>query len=186
MTIRIIKAASSFRPARMLAKLGQTAFESTAVMPTDNGFYACRFVADTEISRVFRLARLCGVEPVVPEDDALHVTLAVSEKFPNGSVLRADRGYVKVVAREWETWEGHNGKGYIVLRVESGELHRRNAQMKDAGCVSNFPDYQPHITIAQGKMLTLDELKAANRELDALRPFDILLGPERFNVAAYD
>ena len=45
-------------------------------------------------------------------------------------------------------WDGHDGKGYLVLRLTSHDLAVRHEQYKDLGCTHSFPNYEAHITIA--------------------------------------
>ncbi len=56
-------------------------------------------------------------------------------------------------------WPGHNNKGYLVLQLFSAALFEFHKRFKRAGARSTFPDYRPHITLAEGVKL-VGELEA--------------------------
>ena len=168
-------------PVRMLARLGQIPYLSTENMAPAAGFYACRFVDERSIAAVTYLALMCGITAKPKVDDPYHVTLAFSKTLPQQSVLTVDTKSIDVKAVAWDTWKGHNGKGYVVLRVEADALTERNAAMMKAGCTSNFPEYKPHITVATGEVLSEKLLRTANTRLRSSPPTYITLGTELFH-----
>lgn len=168
-------------PVRMLARMGQIPYLSTEYMDPAGGFYACRFVDERSISAVTYLALMCGITASPKVDDPYHVTLAFSKTLPQQRVLTVDTKSIDVRAASWDTWKGHNGKGYVVLRVESDALTDRNAEMMSAGCTSNFPDYKPHITVVTGEVLSEKHLRTANTRLRSSPPTYITLSTELFH-----
>ena len=183
MAVQIIRSRRGGRvsPVAVLSKLGQTVYPSTSLMPTDQGFYVCRFVAESYREKLRRLVLMCGIEVALPPDNPFHVTVVASPKSFPTSEFSVDRQPLDVRAVAFDSWEGHDGKGYVVLRVESARLSERNAQMIAAGCVSNFAEYNPHITIQVGSMLDATHLRTANtrlRQCEALIP----MGAELFNT----
>lgn len=51
-----------------------------------------------------------------------------------------------VECADW--WEGHDGDGYLGLKLKSQDLITRHEAYKALGCVSTFPDFMPHVTLA--------------------------------------
>ena len=189
MAITIVQAARTRgrreSPVRMLARLGQIPYLSTENMAPAAGFYACRFVDERSIAAVTYLALMCGITAKPKVDDPYHVTLAFSKTLPQQGVLTVDTKSIDVKAVAWDTWKGHNGKGYVVLRVEADALTERNAAMMKAGCTSNFPEYKPHITVVTGEVLSEKRLRTANTRLRSSPPTYITLGTELFHPLEY-
>lgn len=85
----------------------------------------------------------------LPLVDDLHATLIYSKTpakqadLPN--IDKATR--YKAKATELLHWPGHDNEGYIVLKLESEELHDAHQLFRNAGLTPTFPDYKPHITL---------------------------------------
>lgn len=47
-------------------------------------------------------------------------------------------------------WEGHDNKGYLVLKLLCPDLVDRHGEYRAIGARPTFDDYTPHITIADG------------------------------------
>ena len=189
MAIKIIRPNSG--SARVKARLGQTTYTTTLEMPENQGFYASRSVQPgakgTDIVRW--LARKCGVDIMLPDDDPFHVTVVASPKeFPRNALLVRDKRECEVLFAGFDSWKGHNDKGYVVMRVTSRYLSNRNAQMRKAGCVPNFQDYNPHITMQVGNLLDPSDFEQANELASIVLPEfaerfgAIRLDGETFNV----
>ena len=74
-------------------------------------------------------------------------------------------------------WPGHDGSGYVVLRINSRDLAIRHEQYKDLGCKHSFPEFEAHITIADDVAFKPTCLTDLNRVLSALK-FEITFGGE--------
>jgi hypothetical protein len=46
-----------------------------------------------------------------------------------------------------EHWDGHDGDGYVVLKLASESLAAWNRYLIDAGAQHSFPDYSPHLSL---------------------------------------
>lgn len=75
-----------------------------------------------------------------------------------------------------EYWDGHDGDGYLVLKLISRDLMLRNEQYKDLGCKHSFPTYEAHITLAD-KLEKPKCIAEINRMLKNIK-FEFVLGGE--------
>lgn len=119
-------------------------------------------------------ARSAGVKH--PMDPAqLHVTIVYSKTpldwMKVGAAWEAE---IKVPAGGPRVMERFGDKGAIVLAFRSNELEWRHSAAIEAGASTDFPDYQPHITIS---WLDID------LDVDTVEPYqgEIILGPEMFS-----
>jgi phage-related protein (TIGR01555 family) len=111
-----------------------------------------------------------------PMDPAqLHVTIVYSKTpldwMKVGAAWEAE---IKVPAGGPRVMERFGDKGAIVLAFRSNELEWRHSAAIEAGASTDFPDYQPHITISWlDTLLDVDAIEAYQGE--------IVLGPELFS-----
>lgn len=85
-----------------------------------------------------------------------HVTLAYSQQTVSKSAHHNlwAKGFhgstvFKATPSGFTHWPGHDGVGYVVLTLDSPMLKEFNRQLvNDYGLSGNFPDYNPHLTIA--------------------------------------
>lgn len=121
---------------------------------------------------IIKWARAQGF-PTTIEQSALHVTIAYS-KTPIDWMTVGEpwSSEIKIAAGGPRLVEQFAG-GAIVLLFACSELSWRHQQVLDAGGSSDFPDYQPHITISW---------KGDSVDLSAIEPYqgEIILGPETF------
>lgn len=75
-----------------------------------------------------------------------------------------------------EFWDGHDGDGYLVLKLVSRDLALRNEQYKNLGCRHSFPNYEAHITLAD-KLAKPKCIAEINRMLKNIK-FEFTLGGE--------
>jgi hypothetical protein len=109
------------------------------------------FIEVTPTNNTIR--RLCGYfyefEEFVPLLDDFHCTLLYS----NTPAYNIELPYVSsddrfsAVATGLSHWPGQEGKGYIVLNLESPALRALNKKFTDAGFKGTFPDYKPHVSL---------------------------------------
>lgn len=79
----------------------------------------------------------------------LHCTVMYSNVTPRSlaqatKVLRKD---FRALLDEVTWWEGHDKKGYLVLKLISEDLKEEHARLKQAGCCPSYDKYVPHITL---------------------------------------
>ena len=103
----------------------------------------------------------------LPVLDDYHCTVmhspyrGISEAVARVMVSREPEFIVEPNGIVW--WPGHNNKGYLVLQLFSAALFEFHKRFKRAGARSTFPDYRPHITLAEGVKL-VGELEARVNE----------------------
>lgn len=106
--------------------------------------------------------------------DEMHVTVAFSRApvdwFKFGSWFSRDAVVIPAGGpRRVEAFKG----GAIVLRFASPDLSERWREFRLGGCSWDFPDYNPHVTIAKG---------VGTADLSRLKAFTgaLAFGPEEF------
>jgi len=99
------------------------------------------------------IRRLCGYfyefEYDYPLLDDFHCTTLYTDKPAYDielPIIDKDARY-KATAKKLLHWPGQEGKGYIVLELESPELKELHKKFVDAGFKPNFPDYTPHVSL---------------------------------------
>lgn len=137
---------------------------------TPRTLYVRRNVLNGEA--ILAWARSQGFTSTLPEDD-LHVTIVYS-KVPVdwmkvGSAWEEEMRIPPGGARLIEKF----GEGATVLLFNSNALRWRHEEAIAAGASSDYPEYQPHITISY---------EGAPADIEAIEPYTgpIILGPEIF------
>lgn len=119
-------------------------------------------------------ARAAGFVSPMPAE-ALHVTIVFS-KTPLDwmNVGPSWEGELKIAAGGPRVLERFGDGGAVVLAFASHELKWRHDAAIEAGASTDFPDYQPHITISW-----LDP----GLQIETIEPYqgEIILGPELFS-----
>lgn len=121
-----------------------------------SGLY-CSVIPVKGFSSIFELVKeeleVEGISTYKYEE--LHTTVMYSREVaphPIRALKLLDKG--PYVFKGWSDklayWPGHNNKGYLVLKVNSRDLALRHEDYKDLGCVHSFPQYEAHISIADG------------------------------------
>jgi hypothetical protein len=104
----------------------------------------------------------------------LHVTIVYSKTAVDWMKM-GQSGQPKLTIDEGgpRQMEQFGPNGAVVLAFQSFELSYRNETMMDAGCTSDFPEYQPHMTIS---------FKGAPEEVSSIEPYqgELVFGPEIF------
>ena len=159
---------------------------------TGNGTtYACAVPTSETVSRLLRMVdgTLPPFDPAELRDEA-HCTLVYSKQAGIDPVgLDVGPGQLSLSASmvRVEYWAGHNGAGYVVLKLASPDLSALHKRFLAAGAKHSFDDYVPHLTIGAKvgpKTLEMEDwLKRINRtvsgaddsvlEFDAVRVEDI-------------
>jgi hypothetical protein len=140
-------------------------------------------VKDTAPRTLYVSRRLLNVEDVTAwaKDQGfksilsdLHVTIVYSKTpvdwMKMGESMRPELTVDEGGARQIEQF-GPNGA--VVLAFACYDLSYRNERMMEAGCTSDFPEYQPHMTISY---------KGAPDDISGIEPYqgELVFGPERF------
>ena len=122
-------------------------------------------------AEIIAWAKSQGIEGLVPGED-LHVTIAYSRAAldwmkvgePWNATLEIAEGGPRIIERLGPAGE------YLALAFLSSELRWRNEAIREAGASWDWPDYQPHITLAIGTA----------QDAAGVAPYQgkIVLGPE--------
>ena len=104
-----------------------------------------------------------------------HVTIMYSRKqgidltkIPDPAKLTSYMYYGKALLgkiKEFEYWDGHNDKGYLVAKLDSPELCALNEKWKQLGLKHSFDDYTPHVTIVSPFAENAPMVAALNQRL---------------------
>lgn len=73
----------------------------------------------------------------------------------------------QALPKEFKVWEGHDGKNYLVLLLDSPDLVEANARVMKYGITSTQDVYNPHVTVATGIPPDFDT-SSLNRGLSGL------------------
>lgn len=158
----------------------------------EQGAYASVIPVEESANKIDSLLlsalRKLGMGEYVSSMNDLHVTVMHSKTSPDPSSLPylQPQANIQALLGRLDVWPGHDNDGYIVGRLYSPALSALNKFWKDLGCVSDFPTYEPHITLASnffkdgGKLSTRVELflKDCNRHLRSM-PLRITLTGHR-------
>lgn len=72
------------------------------------------------------------------------------------------------LSKEIVFWPGHNGDGYLVLKLHSPDLVNLNKCFQEAGLENSHPEYTPHISLLHPHVQTPeyeDVIKKLNEEM---------------------
>ena len=117
-----------------------------------------------------------------PDPEELHVTIMYSDKH---SPKVADVKYMlfKLPARltsakahvtKVEILRGHNGKHYVVLRLESVTLDALHKHFYEVGARHSYPNYNKHITLGTTDMMSFKPAGIAKvNDLLSRNPFSV-------------
>lgn len=169
-----VQAAAVPMPANGNAPAQQEATRLAAQDAAPRTLYVRRDVVN--VAEIKRWAKSQGLDPV----DDLHVTIISSETavdwFKVGTSWSEKIEIAPGGPRQMERL-GTDGK-YIVLLITANELVWRNREIIEAGATSNWPDYQPHISIQVGGEIDLSKVAPYQGK--------IVLGPEIFEEVKED
>lgn len=135
--------------------------------------YVCRYVINhAAVAAHYRRQGITIADPA-----NLHATIIYSEvPLDWFSVGEAWQSEIKIYggARDHDVFGKEGGSKHMVLLIKSNEFEWRHANFLEKGAISDFPEYQPHITIL-GKN---DELP----DLSTVEPYrgELIFGPEMF------
>lgn len=81
----------------------------------------------------------------------IHVTLIYSKRtiLEAKKLCEPDKKF-QGTFRKLNWWAGHDKAGYLVLEIDSPDLHRRHNFWKLRGGTHTFHKYSPHLTLATG------------------------------------
>ncbi len=121
----------------------------------DSGFYARVSPVKNEAftGLVKLLEASCPITFNEVYDDP-HVTVMYSPKSPNAlaaSLIHDSHEHNEFLARSIRVllWPGHNGKGYVVLKLLCPDLCLLHEKLKKTGAVPTFSPYAPHMTLCK-------------------------------------
>lgn len=113
------------------------------------------FYVGWRVSQDFTLkAAIVGTSNGVPNetiDSKHHTTVVYSRTLPKGKIMM-DMSPGSVIGRidRIEHWTTPDGMEFTVAIVDCGTICDRHEEFQEAGCSYDFPEYQPHITLAKG------------------------------------
>lgn len=101
---------------------------------------------------------------IEPKLDDAHVTVLFSRNENNVVEKTDSRDIYTATVKEFITWDGHDGKPYLVMLLDSPGLQAAFTDWIDLGYTVDFPEYRPHITVQ--KNLDPRTLKRALADLN--------------------
>lgn len=155
-----------------------------------HGLYSAVDVVPEYVDAILKLADELELSP---DEHALHCTVVYSKvaaTAPLPEVLDVVQAYkdnqFSALVNAVESWVGHNGKTYIVLKLVSESVISLNARCQQLGAEHTFIPYSPHITLSD-EVPVDDAMKAriefVNKRL-ARNPVQIML--KNFSVGDQD
>lgn len=114
-----------------------------------NGLYSAVVPKPEYVEKIMRLAEELELSP---EEDALHATVIYSKATPpDKSNIEEftvfDREHTAII-NAVDSWVGHNGKTYIVLKLVSESIVMENAKYQRMGAEHTFIPFAPHLTLS--------------------------------------
>lgn len=145
------------------------------VRPNDElkTLYVARPVLNGE--QILEWARSQGLQPTIAPEE-LHVTIVYSEAAVDWSKLSAQTNEIRLTGGRRQMALFGPEEDVVVLRISSNVLSDRHEEFLDAGAVSTFPTYRPHITLSYGADVDISTIKPYRGPID--------LGPEAFEEIA--
>jgi hypothetical protein len=65
-----------------------------------------------------------------------------------------------------EFWDGHDGRGVLVLTLDSRDLEEAHAKMREFGIKPTFDPYVPHVTLVSGTENNPKWIRRMNDSMD--------------------
>ena len=116
-------------------------------MNDESGIYIAVKYNRFSVNKIKQLAEKYQVPNVIPLDK-FHTTLIYSTKGAENVETFEDMEYV-VLPNQLDIWTSKSGEKCLVLKVDCTQLVRRNKElMEKYQFVSDYPEYNPHITIS--------------------------------------
>lgn len=152
-TASMLPAAANENTVKTMAERKQITRDMAMVLLTDarpRSLYVSRKLLNA--AEFIAWAKEQGFETTTPADE-LHVTVVFSRtpldwlKVGEGWGSSDDKGNLVVAPGGARIVEPLGDKGAVVLLFNSSSLAWRNREILEAGAHSDFPDYQPHVTI---------------------------------------
>jgi 2'-5' RNA ligase len=111
----------------------------------NKGTYAAVKFDPETLDKIQEIQRKLNLFEPVPRDD-LHSTIC----FSRVQVPYKPESEAKHIGQtgSFTVFKTQTGKRALVLRIESDYLHARHKYANDIGATYDFPDYQPHVTLA--------------------------------------
>jgi hypothetical protein len=121
--------------------------ETGKVYTGQNGFYSWLNLSTDSLEDIIDYFPEIGFTPDKLLE--LHVTVMYSKtSIPVNCSHFVEPSFitqVKALGVDW--WPGHNEKGYLVVKLDRGNLIRLHDKWKKCGAIPTFPDYFPHMTL---------------------------------------
>lgn len=140
-----------------------------------SGLYSAVVPLPAYIDRIMAISEELGLST---KEDALHATVIYSKKpagspeVSNFNPARPIPGIINAV----DSWVGHNGKTYIVLKMVSEALVSQNASFQRMGAEHTFVPFAPHVTLSDEVPMT-EELQAKIDKINkrfAYKPLEVV------------
>jgi hypothetical protein len=132
-------------------------------LPTQNErgparLYAYRSVSHETSTKLMAWAHSQGILSTLDSWD-MHITLIYSSTPTAWEWNSGDRESLLIKGGKRSIELFGEDKDTLVLKIESSALSDRHAELLATGCTSDYPDYQPHITITyKGKGVDVSQI----------------------------
>ncbi len=110
-----------------------------------SGFYCSMLLSSASVTRIASLCDRIGY-PFTQKDE-IHCTVMYSPEHVPSSIPVPPKMPIKGQIVRFELFGEE--KDHLVALVESAELKALNKKLVDAGAVSTYPEYRPHVTVAK-------------------------------------
>jgi len=112
-----------------------------------HGTYAGLYLSAHSQQDIFKIIIGCGI-PRSKELGDLHCTVLYSKApYPDALWYEADLNLLDATPIGYEAWTGHDGKRYLVMRLESALLESMHEVFLAGGATHSFDEFKPHVTI---------------------------------------
>lgn len=140
-----------------------------------SGLYSAVVPKPDYVERIMRISEELGL-PTVAE--GLHATIVYSKKAPSTPSVSDFNPDLEMfgIINAVESWVGHNGKTYIVLKVVSPQIVSQNASFQRMGAEHTFVPFTPHVTLSDEVPVTAElqeKIDMINRRL-SYEPLDVM------------
>ena len=131
------------------------------------GTYVCMKPSSEGIDALHQNLKLDDL-PNGPDKD-LHLTIMYSKEHVAHTIPDLHDNEHVALATGIEHWSGHDGDGYLVLKMICNPAKQLHEGFKDVGCKHSFDDYTPHVTLKTG--LQKDEVGLWIDQHKDMKPF---------------
>lgn len=153
----------------------------------NSGTYVSAKLSSKSTSKIIKF--LEGTKPPFSLDyfvDEAHLTIMYSKELViSNTDLKVDEDLISIPIK-FEYWDGHDAKGYVVLKLVSNPATNLHKQLLDKGASHSFDVYSPHVTICKDvldqdvdKQQALDWIQEVNKKINDIA---ILVSFDMINI----